>query len=106
MRFGANHSCDGLKSSPEGPTAFPDGHYGVQFEIELPKSYLTEPMITGTAQPPETFGKPVLYIQGCFAYRTFEKERVSAYCFFLFPQWDLPIAQWDFRACTDGNRAT
>jgi hypothetical protein len=105
MRFGVNTTCDGLITAAGGPVVFPSGHYAIQYEIGLPNGYLTDAMIRGAATAPETLGKPVLFVQGCFAYETVGQRRISAYCFFLFPQWDIPIAKWNFRICTDGNEA-
>ena len=49
-------------------------------------------------------GKEILYIEGCFAYKTFEREHKSQYCFMLVPKGSDP-KQWKFADCIRGNSA-
>jgi hypothetical protein len=47
----------------------------------------------------------ILYIEGCFAYKTFNIEARSAYCFMLVPMRSDP-KNWEFHFCLRGNEAS
>jgi hypothetical protein len=51
-------------------------------------------------------GKNVFWTQGCFAYRTFNKIRYSAFCFIWQPIPGITPDKWIFKYCPTGNYAS
>jgi hypothetical protein len=49
--------------------------------------------------------KEAIYINACFAYRTFERGHQSGFCIFLLPKLGKPPDQWEFSFCPSGNFA-
>jgi hypothetical protein len=45
-------------------------------------------------------------LQGCFTYKTFGRDRFSAYCFYVHPEERTPPERWSFRFCPEGNEAS
>jgi hypothetical protein len=94
---GANRTCDGLTPLDTGPTIYASVHFAGDLEYS-------------TTMTPELYnevlgGIRVLWLNACFAYRTFDTPHQSAFCYFLLPDAGIPRSKWRFKSCPTGNCA-
>jgi hypothetical protein len=87
--------CKQARSDNEGLVVYPSGPLDYDFGSSTDELAITHAVMEGTE---------ILYIQGCFAYRTLEAEHKSQYCFMLVPKGGDP-KQWKFIDCVRGNTA-
>jgi hypothetical protein len=87
--------CSKVSSSKEGVVVYPSGPRDYDFGSSTDELPITADIITG---------KQILYIEGCFAYRTVGVEHKSQYCFMLVPK-PGDLKDWKFADCIRGNSA-
>jgi hypothetical protein len=93
VSVGSNTECESL--SPQGSDIVYPGHSyrSLRKEREL-SSY--EQILNG---------EKILVIKGCLTYRTFNTDHRAGFCYMLAPQIDVPVEQWIFYFCDNGNFA-
>jgi hypothetical protein len=98
MTFKDNHTCDGLYPKNGGATTYPSAQFVSHYRATLVEG---DEQITREVQ----LGERVLWVNGCFAYRTLDSIHTSAFCFYLEPNRTKPILNWQFNPCSSGNWA-
>jgi hypothetical protein len=87
--------CKRVSANREGFVVYPSGPLDYDFGNSTDEFSITPAIMSGAE---------ILYIEGCFAYRTLETEHKSQYCFMLVPRGSDP-KQWKFIDCIRGNNA-
>jgi hypothetical protein len=103
LDFGENHTCKSLTPLRGGPTVYPSQHFGGELTYELKPDQSRNP---ANVIQEILKGRRLIWVQGCFAYLSFEKPRESAFCFYLQPDVVRHIREWPFKKCSTGNHAT
>jgi hypothetical protein len=99
--------CGQIKAEEGQSTIFPSDRFGAT--LSYGRDFSKNPEVL----PEIMSGKRLLYVMGCTAYVTVEKERKTGYCFYLYPELGpqtgtisaKPVSQWQFRGCPVGNHA-
>ena len=100
-------ACDRTFPQAGEAAVYPSDHFGMT--LNYATQFATRPQIVRDI----IAGRQILFIMGCFAYRTMGQPHHSGYCFYLYPQigpqtGDIspkPVAEWVFRKCPVGNIA-
>jgi len=87
--------CKRVSADSSGLVVYPSGPRDYDFGSSTDEFAITPAIMRGAE---------ILYIEGCFAYRTLETEHKSQYCFMLVPRGSDP-KQWKFIDCIRGNTA-
>lgn len=87
--------CKQISANSQGLVVYPSGPRDYDFGSSTDEFIITPAILRGAE---------ILYIEGCFAYRTLETEHKSQYCFMLVPRGSDPN-QWKFIDCVRGNTA-
>jgi hypothetical protein len=87
-------NCHRLQERESGQVVYPSTGFGSSMlSMILPEDMIDEDIITG---------KKFILIQGCFVYRTFDKVRHTAFCFFY--KWGQTKPE-SLNTCLGGNYA-
>ena len=87
--------CKQVGANGDGLVVYPSGPLDYDFGSSIDELAITPQIMNGSQ---------ILYIEGCFAYRTMEAEHKSQYCFMLVPKGSDP-KEWKFVDCIRGNTA-
>lgn len=101
------HTCQKIAPNEGQSIVYPSDHFGAVINTAV--AFSNSP----SALRDVVIGRKILFIQGCFAYRTIEKPHFSQFCFYLYPELGpqtgtetaIPVAEWTFRSCPAGNDA-
>lgn len=94
-----NRTCDGLLPLNGAQTVFPSSANlanDLAFDLDI-----TPPEGVGEIMR----GERILWLNGCFAYRTMGDAHQSGFCFFLLPEPLKPFAKWRMKKCPSGHTA-
>jgi hypothetical protein len=97
---GDNDTCASLNPIDGGPVIYPELS-AFSPTMSLYATVNDSARIAQIAVP-----EVVLVLRGCLVYKTYDKRRESAFCFFLAPVLNTPPDKWTFRQCFRGNHAT
>jgi hypothetical protein len=100
LRVGENTTCQNLKPEEGTNVVYPSVHFGNSFDYDVMPSKDEAAFANQILN-----GSRILWINGCFAYRTFGEKHKSAFCFYLLPAPEKPMSTWTFRNCPTGNFA-
>jgi hypothetical protein len=89
-----NHSCDGVIPRKGQWVVYPSALNERHFAAVAEK--VDQALASGTK---------ILYIQGCFVYKTFGKTHRSSYCFYLEPVRDQASDKWPLKNCPGEGQA-
>jgi hypothetical protein len=96
-KAGENKSCDAGQPLKDGPAVYPTSLFN-SYNIHMTINDLDR--ISQIAAP-----NVVFVFKGCIVYKTANRRRESAYCFYLQPVDGILPDKWTFRTCGEGNHA-
>lgn len=90
--------CRRTAASDEAETIYPSGLETFVYHVSTAKLPITQQIIDGSK---------VIFVHGCFAYKTFGHEHKSEYCFLLHQYRDLKTREIVYKgiSCPYGNKA-
>ena len=88
--------CDRVSAAEGrgGAVVFPSGLDDYEYAVGMDEAPVTAAVLGGSE---------VLYIEGCFAYRSAGVERKTGYCYMLVPEEGVAPEKWAFAHCLRGN---
>lgn len=96
IQLPTNDTCARVSPSQDGTVMYTEHEYS-QYRLILMGKQDQNAVLSKTT---------TLVSVGCLGYRTFEKSRVAAFCFYLRPPDPPQHADWHWCLCPKGNTAT
>lgn len=88
--------CSRTKEADDSPARYPSALRDYIYRVSTEQIRITQEILDGSK---------AIYVNGCFAYKTFGRERKSEYCFIFLPASASGERTFRSVSCPYGNRA-